>query len=147
MSERSWDRWIVPKNPSDMGNAPWYLRVSAGFVLLVGMAQFVEWFSSATVPLNDRSSIPPLIAGSILTLVGAAIIAGHRWAYPVIVLIAVIAVVAGVALTIGDQGVPPGSAAVGISLAASGVIVLATAATPRSIRWARGRTGSDALPS
>ena len=54
-----------------MGNAPWYLRVSAGFVLLVGIARFVERFSSGTVT-------------------GSAI---------------------------GDQGFPPGNAAVGFPLA------------------------------
>jgi len=129
--------------PSDMGNAPWYLRVSAGFVLLVGTAQFVEWFSSVTVAVSDRSRMPPLIAGAILTIVGAAIIAGHRWAYPVIVFLAVIAVVAGGALTIGDQGIPPGDAFLGAPLATFGSIVLATAVTPRSIRWARGREGND----
>jgi hypothetical protein len=130
-------------HPSARGNAPWYLRVSAGFVLLVGMAQFVEWFSSGTVTGSDPSPIPPLIAGAILTIVGAAIVAGHRWAYPVVVLIAVIAIGAGVWLTIGDQGIPPGNAAVGFPLATSGAIVLATAATPRSVRWARGRDEND----
>jgi hypothetical protein len=122
-----------------MGNAPWYLRVSAGFVLLVGMAQFLEWFSS----VSDRSRIPPLIVGVVLAIVGAALIVGHRWAYPVLVLIAVFAVFAGIALTVGDQVIPPGDAYVGMPLAACGAIVLATAATPRSIRWATGRDRND----
>lgn len=125
--------------PSHMGNAPWYLRVSAGFVLLVGMAQFLEWFSS----VSDRSRTLSLIVGVFLTIVGAAIIVGHRWAYLVLVLLAVIAIVTGVGLVVGDQGTPPGNVYVGMPIAASGVIVLATALMPGSIRWARGRDDDD----
>jgi hypothetical protein len=125
--------------PRAPGNAPWYLRVSAGFVLLVGLAQFVDWFSSGSV----RGSGGWPIAGAMLAIVGAAVIAGHRWAYPFIVLVAVIALGAGVFLIVGDQGVPPGNAVVGLPLATSGAIVLVTAGLPRSIRWARGRDESE----
>lgn len=121
-----------------MPNPPWYLRVSGVVVCVVGVAQLLAGLSSVLVPAGDRPRFADLVVGAPLGILGAALALGRRWAYPGFLLVAVVAIVGGVALVVGDQGVPPGNFVVGFPTAAFGVLALATAVSPRSIRWVKG---------
>ena len=123
---------------TDMPNPPWYLRVSGVIVCAVGIAQLLAGISSVLVPAGGRLRVADLVVGALLSILGAAQALGRRWGYPGILLVAVVAIVAGVALVLGDQGVPPGNFMVGFLMAAFGMALLATAVSPRSIRWVKG---------
>ena len=110
------------------------------------MAQLIVWLGSVMVAAGDRPPLALLISGAVLSTHGAAVVLGRRWAYPGILVTAVVAVVAGIALMAGEQGVPPGTAGVGIPTVAFGFLTLAMAVTPRSIRWAKGDASSCADP-